>query len=60
LRGDRGGRAPDRPDRDPALRAKYIKGRGERGNRREPDPDSPFAKLAALKEQLEGGTKEPR
>src|SRR5262249_33817532 len=29
-RGDRGGRAPptDRPDRDPALRAKYIKGRG--------------------------------
>jgi hypothetical protein len=42
------------------LRAKYIKGRGERGDRREPDPDSPFAKLAALKEQLEAGTKEPR
>jgi ATP-dependent RNA helicase SUPV3L1/SUV3 len=60
LRGDRGGKAPDRPDRDPALRAKYIKGRGERGDRREPDPDSPFAKLAALKEQLETGTKEPR
>jgi ATP-dependent RNA helicase SUPV3L1/SUV3 len=60
LRGDRGGKAPDRPDRDPALRAKYIKGRGERGDRREPDPDSPFAKLAALKEQLEAGTKEPR
>jgi len=60
VRGDRGGRAPDRPDRDPALRAKYIKGRGERGDRRDPDPDSPFAKLAALKEQLEGGTKEPR
>jgi ATP-dependent RNA helicase SUPV3L1/SUV3 len=61
-RGDRGGRAPrgDRPDRDPALRAKYIKGRGERGDRREPDPDSPFAKLAALKEQLEAGSKEPR
>jgi ATP-dependent RNA helicase SUPV3L1/SUV3 len=59
-RDDRGGKAPDRPDRDPALRAKYIKGRGERGDRREPDPDSPFAKLAALKEQLEAGTKEPR
>jgi ATP-dependent RNA helicase SUPV3L1/SUV3 len=71
LRGDRGGRAPrddrggraprdDRPDRDPALRAKYIKGRSGGGDRREPDPNSPFAKLAALKEQLEGGTKEPR
>src|SRR2546430_10693295 len=71
LRGDRGGRAPrddrggraprdDRPDRDPALRAKYIKGRSGGGDRREPDPNSPFAKLAALKEQLEGRTKEPR
>jgi ATP-dependent RNA helicase SUPV3L1/SUV3 len=61
-RDDRGGRAPrdDRPDRDPALRAKYIKGRSGGGDRREPDPNSPFAKLAALKEQLEGGTKEPR
>jgi ATP-dependent RNA helicase SUPV3L1/SUV3 len=59
-RADRGGRTSDRPDRDPALRAKYIKGRGERGDRREPDPDSPFAKLAALKEQLEASTKEPR
>jgi ATP-dependent RNA helicase SUPV3L1/SUV3 len=51
----------DRPDRDPALRAKYIKGRGERRDRhdREPDPNSPFAKLAALKEQLEASTKEP-
>jgi ATP-dependent RNA helicase SUPV3L1/SUV3 len=71
LRGDRGGRAPrddrggraprdDRPDRDPALRAKYIKGRSGGGDRREPDPNSPFAKLAALKEQLETGSKEPR
>jgi len=52
----------DRPDRDPALRAKYIKGRGEARDRRdrEPDPNSPFAKLAALKEQLEANTKEPR
>jgi ATP-dependent RNA helicase SUPV3L1/SUV3 len=52
----------DRPDRDPALRAKYIKGRGDGSDRRdrEPDPNSPFAKLAALKEQLEANTKEPR
>ena len=44
------------------LRAKYIKGRGESRDRRdrEPDPNSPFAKLAALKEQLEANTKEPR
>jgi ATP-dependent RNA helicase SUPV3L1/SUV3 len=63
-RGDRPNR-PDRqpreerPDRDPELRAKYIKGRSER-REREPDPNSPFAKLAALKEQLEAGSKEPR
>ncbi|HEY6993905.1 MAG TPA: helicase-related protein [Xanthobacteraceae bacterium] len=51
-----------RPDRDPALRAKYIKGRGDGRDRRdrEPDPNSPFAKLAALKEQLEANAKEPR
>jgi ATP-dependent RNA helicase SUPV3L1/SUV3 len=63
-RGDRPDRGPrgDRPDRDPELRAKYIKGRGEGRDRRErePDPNSPFAKLAALKEQLESNTKEPR
>jgi len=63
-RGERPDRAShgDRPDRDPALRAKYIKGRGEGRDRRdrEPDPNSPFAKLAALKEQLEANTKEPR
>jgi ATP-dependent RNA helicase SUPV3L1/SUV3 len=63
-RGERPDRVPhgDRPDRDPALRAKYIKGRGEGRDRRdrEPDPNSPFAKLAALKEQLEANTKEPR
>ncbi len=51
-----------RPDRDPDLRAKYIKGRNEMRDRRDkpPDPDSPFAKLAALKEQLEANTKERR
>jgi ATP-dependent RNA helicase SUPV3L1/SUV3 len=63
-RGDRPDRAPrgDRPDRDPALRAQYIKGRSEGRDRRdkEPDPNSPFAKLAALKEQLEANAKEPR
>jgi ATP-dependent RNA helicase SUPV3L1/SUV3 len=63
-RGDRPDRGPrgDQPDRDPALRAKYIKGRGEGRDRRdkEPDPNSPFAKLAALKEQLEASSKEPR
>jgi ATP-dependent RNA helicase SUPV3L1/SUV3 len=62
--GDRPDRAPrgDRPDRDPALRAQYIKGRGDGRDRRdkEPDPNSPFAKLAALKEQLEANAKEPR
>ena len=48
--------------RDPALRAQYIKGRSEGRDRRdkEPDPNSPFAKLAALKEQLEANAKEPR
>jgi hypothetical protein len=37
------------------LRAKYIKGREGRGGGRDaqPDPNSPFAKLAALKAQLE-------
>jgi ATP-dependent RNA helicase SUPV3L1/SUV3 len=63
-RAPRGERPPrgDRPDRDPALRAKYIKGRGDGRDRRdrEPDPNSPFAKLAGLKEQLEANAKEPR
>ena len=61
--GERSERTPrgDRPDRDPDLRAKYIKGRGDSGSREhEPDPNSPFAKLAKLKEQLEAGSKEPR
>jgi ATP-dependent RNA helicase SUPV3L1/SUV3 len=64
-RGPRNARPPrrdrgERPDHDSALRAKYIKGRNESRDRREksPDPDSPFAKLAALKEQLEADAKE--
>jgi ATP-dependent RNA helicase SUPV3L1/SUV3 len=63
-RHGRPGRAggSDRPDRDPELRAKYVKGRGEGRERRDkaPDPNSPFAKLAALKEQLEANAKERR
>jgi ATP-dependent RNA helicase SUPV3L1/SUV3 len=50
----------ERPDRDPALRAKYMKGRGGQPSPAQPDPDSPFAKLAKLKEQLEADAKEPR
>ena len=52
----------DRPDRDPVLRAKYIKGKGAgaASRDREVDPDSPFAKLAKLKEQLEANAKSPR
>ena len=52
----------DRPDRDPALRAKYMKGPGPGASQRDrqPDPNSPFAKLAKLKEQLETDAKEPR
>lgn len=54
---DRGPPRSDRPDRDPELRAKYIKGRegrgGGGGRDQQPDPNSPFAKLAALKAQLE-------
>jgi ATP-dependent RNA helicase SUPV3L1/SUV3 len=60
-RPDRAGRS-DSPERDPELRAKYLKGRGESRERRDkaPDPNSPFAKLAALKEQLEANAKERR
>jgi ATP-dependent RNA helicase SUPV3L1/SUV3 len=60
-RPERAGRS-DRPERDPELRAKYLRGRGETRERRDkaPDPNSPFAKLAALKEQLEANAKERR
>ena len=38
----------------------YAKPQGQRGDRnKQPDPNSPFAKLAALKQQLEQSTKEP-
>ena len=58
-RGERGAPRSDRPDRDPELRAKYIKGReGRQRREQQPDPNSPFAKLAALKAQLESN-KEP-
>ena len=57
-RSDRAARS-DRPEHDPALRSKYIKGRdGRDGRDQQPDPNSPFAKLAALKAQLEAN-KEP-
>jgi ATP-dependent RNA helicase SUPV3L1/SUV3 len=65
-RGERPGRPQrspreDRPDRDPELRAKYFKGgRAEARRDKAPDPNSPFAKLAALKEQLEADAKERR
>jgi ATP-dependent RNA helicase SUPV3L1/SUV3 len=65
-RKDRGGR-PRRPEGSPeaARHAKPDKGprhqdaRPER-REREPDPNSPFAKLAALKAQLEADAKERR
>ena len=64
-RGDRGDR-PRRPRRDGggverAEREKYFakpQGGGERRDK-QPDPNSPFAKLAALKQQLEQNGKEP-
>jgi ATP-dependent RNA helicase SUPV3L1/SUV3 len=67
---------PDRPDRpafsgrpgkrdrgeqpDPALRAQYMNRGHESRRDKAPDPDSPFAKLAALKAQLEADAKERR
>jgi ATP-dependent RNA helicase SUPV3L1/SUV3 len=50
----------DRPERDPELRAAFIKGSRKERRDREADPNSPFAKLAALKEQLEANAKERR
>jgi ATP-dependent RNA helicase SUPV3L1/SUV3 len=41
--------------------AAYLKQTARKERRdREPDPNSPFAKLAALKEQLEANAKERR
>jgi ATP-dependent RNA helicase SUPV3L1/SUV3 len=61
-RGDRANRPPrgEQPDRDPALRAQYMKGVNQPRREKAPDPDSPFAKLAALKAQLEADAKERR
>jgi ATP-dependent RNA helicase SUPV3L1/SUV3 len=60
-RGDRRDRRDRRPDRGGENRvfATTEKSPRDRANR-EPDPDSPFAKLAALKAQLEAGEKEKR
>jgi len=65
-RQDRGPRR-ERPRRDRGERVDraereqyYAKPFGSSGGReKQPDPNSPFAKLAALKQQLEQGAKEP-
>jgi ATP-dependent RNA helicase SUPV3L1/SUV3 len=66
-RQDRGARR-DRPRRergervDRAEREQYYAkpfGNSSGGRDKQPDPNSPFAKLAALKQQLEQGAKEP-
>ena len=61
-RQDRGPRR-DRGNRvDRAEREQYYakpSGSGSGGRDKQPDPNSPFAKLAALKQQLEQGRKEP-
>src|SRR5262249_38702455 len=52
---DKGGR--DKRESGPALR-QYATSANPRDRDRAIDPNSPFAKLAALKEQLAGGRKE--
>jgi ATP-dependent RNA helicase SUPV3L1/SUV3 len=70
-RGEHGGRREERRGRDhrdahrnQEHRRFDAKDRRDSGPRRErekqPDPNSPFAKLAALKAQLEANAKEPR
>jgi ATP-dependent RNA helicase SUPV3L1/SUV3 len=49
---------PERPDRDRGPPAATRLDRRER--EKAPDPNSPFAKLAALKAQLEAEAKERR
>jgi ATP-dependent RNA helicase SUPV3L1/SUV3 len=64
-RGDRPDRKDQRPDRrpnrggEPRVFASSEQAPRERRSR-EPDPNSPFAKLAALKAQLEANEKEKR
>jgi ATP-dependent RNA helicase SUPV3L1/SUV3 len=48
---------PDRAEREQYYAKPYGSGGGTRN--KEPDPNSPFAKLAALKQQLEQNGKEP-
>jgi ATP-dependent RNA helicase SUPV3L1/SUV3 len=61
--GERHGGGEQRQDRPPRDRGR-DRGHGNRFERRErdkaPDPNSPFAKLAALKAQLEADAKERR
>ena len=59
-----GGRGRKRDKGDQVERAEreqyYAKPQGQRADRnKQADPNSPFAKLAALKQQLEQNTKEP-
>jgi ATP-dependent RNA helicase SUPV3L1/SUV3 len=56
-RSERKDRGPDRRRENGRLFASSQKGPRER---KEPDPNSPFAKLAALKAQLEADAKEKR
>ena len=63
-RNDRPGRRGPRRDRDDGVgraeREQYFaKPHGSDRRDKQPDPNSPFAKLAALKQQLEQGAKEP-
>jgi ATP-dependent RNA helicase SUPV3L1/SUV3 len=59
-RGDRGGRDRDRGGREsgPSHR-QYASSAGPRERDRPIDPNSPFAKLAALKEQMSASRKDP-
>jgi ATP-dependent RNA helicase SUPV3L1/SUV3 len=63
-RQDRSGRRGPRRDRGEGIgRAErdqyFAKPHGSDRRDKQPDPNSPFAKLAALKQQLEQGSKEP-
>jgi ATP-dependent RNA helicase SUPV3L1/SUV3 len=51
---------PDRPPRPPREGGLFATSAPRERRDKAPDPNSPFAKLAALKEQLEANTKERR
>ena len=59
-RGERPGRGRERRDRDDGNREPRIWSSTNTPRSKEPDPNSPFAKLLALKEQLETNAKERR